>query len=56
MMNSFLTRGMGIFGLAGAVAIALALLAPTNAIANIYAFKDENGVTRFSNLPHLGKR
>jgi Transglycosylase SLT domain/Domain of unknown function (DUF4124) len=26
------------------------------AAANIYSFKDENGVTHFSNLPHLDKR
>lgn len=28
----------------------------TPATANIYAFKDEKGVTHFSNLPHLDKR
>ena len=26
------------------------------ASANIYSFRDENGVTHFSNLPHLDKR
>ena len=35
---------------------AAALLTTTHASANIYAFKDENGVTHFSNLPHLDKR
>jgi soluble lytic murein transglycosylase-like protein len=30
--------------------------APSSAIANIYSFRDENGVTHFSNLPHLDKR
>ena len=33
-----------------------AFFVATNAAANIYAFKDENGVTHFSNLPHLDKR
>ncbi|MEO8383874.1 MAG: lytic transglycosylase domain-containing protein [Betaproteobacteria bacterium] len=33
-----------------------AVFAATDAAANIYAFKDENGVTHFSNLPHLDKR
>ena len=42
---------MAVFGFAAA-----ALLAATNAAANIYAFKDEKGVTHFSNLPHLDKR
>lgn len=28
----------------------------STAAANIYSFKDENGVTHFSNLPHLDKR
>jgi soluble lytic murein transglycosylase-like protein len=35
---------------------AAALLLTTDARANIYAFKDEKGVTHFSNLPHLDKR
>ena len=39
------------FGLAAA-----ALIASTHATANIYAFKDDHGVTHFSNLPHLDKR
>jgi soluble lytic murein transglycosylase-like protein len=38
-----------------AFALALALGVPA-AEANIYSFKDENGVTHFSNLPHLDKR
>ena len=45
------TRRLALSGLAGAV-----LLASTVAAANIYAFKDEKGVTHFSNLPHLDKR
>ncbi len=28
----------------------------TDASANIYSFKDENGITHFSNLPHLDRR
>ena len=36
--------------------LAAALFMPLDASANIYAFKDENGVTHFSNLPHLDKR
>ena len=44
------------FGLAAVSLAAAALLTPTIAAANIYAFKDENGVTHFSNLPHLDKR
>lgn len=36
--------------------LAAAFFATTDAAANIYAFKDENGVTHFSNLPHLDKR
>ena len=35
--------------------VAAALTTP-HAMANIYAFKDEKGVTHFSNLPHLDKR
>ena len=27
-----------------------------DAVANIYSFKDENGITHFSNLPHLDRR
>ena len=41
----------GLFGL-----VATALFASKDAVANIYAFKDEKGVTHFSNLPHLDKR
>ena len=41
----------GLFGL-----VAAALFTPKDAAANIYAFKDEKGVTHFSNLPHLDKR
>jgi soluble lytic murein transglycosylase-like protein len=39
-----------------ACVMAAALFAPNSAYANIYAFKDEYGVTHFSNLPHLDKR
>jgi len=40
-----------------AVAVGLACaLAGTTASANIYSFKDENGVTHFSNMPHLDRR
>ena len=28
----------------------------SNAEANIYSFKDENGITHFSNMPHLDRR
>lgn len=38
-----------------AVAVSGALWTSSVA-ANIYSFKDENGVTHFSNLPHLDKR
>ncbi|HEX4857541.1 MAG TPA: transglycosylase SLT domain-containing protein [Usitatibacteraceae bacterium] len=31
-------------------------LAAARASGNIYSFRDENGVTHFSNLPHLDKR
>ncbi len=47
------SRGL-VFSLLGLVAAALFL--PKDAAANIYAFKDEKGVTHFSNLPHLDKR
>ena len=36
--------------------LAAALLTAVDSRANIYAFKDENGVTHFSNLPHLDRR
>ena len=38
-----------------AVGVSVALC-PVEATANIYSFKDESGVTHFSNLPHLDKR
>ena len=38
-----------------ACALVCALAVPTVS-ANIYSFRDENGVTHFSNLPHLDKR
>ncbi len=37
------------------LAIACTGYAP-NAEANIYSFKDENGITHFSNMPHLDRR
>ncbi len=40
----------------GIAVFVLALASPIPADANIYAFKDDNGVTHFSNLPHLDKR
>jgi hypothetical protein len=53
------TLGRG-FGRALSVAVlALGFLGASwvpSAVANIYSFKDENGVTHFSNLPHLDKR
>ena len=55
-MNSLLTRRMGSWVLVAVGLAAAALLTTTQASANIYAFKDENGVTHFSNLPHLDKR
>lgn len=35
---------------------AAGLLLPLSSAANIYSFKDETGITHFSNLPHLDKR
>ena len=61
MLNSYLIKTtippmlrrarLAVFGMA-----AIGVLATTDAAANIFAFKDENGVTHFSNLPHLDKR
>jgi hypothetical protein len=36
--------------------VAVGLVLPSIAVANIYSFRDENGITHFSNLPHLDKR
>jgi len=36
--------------------LAILLAAANTARANIYSFKDDQGVTHFSNLPHLDKR
>ena len=55
-MNSLLTQRIGSRVLAAVGLAAAALLTTSQASANIYAFKDENGVTHFSNLPHLDKR
>lgn len=38
----------------GMLVVLMSLL--VQAKANIYSFKDENGITHFSNLPHLDKR
>ncbi len=38
------------------IAAAACLVAPFESSANIYSFKDDAGVTHFSNLPHLDKR
>ena len=40
----------------GLVVAAAGLVAPLTATANIYSFKDDAGVTHFSNLAHLDKR
>ena len=40
----------------GLIVAAAGLIAPLTAAANIYSFKDDAGVTHFSNLPHLDKR
>ena len=55
-MNS--SRRLLVFRMRWAVVslAAAALFSAANASANIYAFKDEKGVTHFSNLPHLDKR
>ena len=64
MLISFLTQSMnkGVDIRKGGLRIALVCLVTAtsltavDAVANIYAFKDEKGVTHFSNLPHLDKR
>ena len=64
MLISFLTQSMnrsvairkGSMRLALVCLIIPASLTTVDAAANIYAFKDEKGVTHFSNLPHLDKR
>ncbi len=46
-----------VWRVAGVAAVAAgALLCASVAEANIYSFKDENGVTHFTNMPHLDKR
>ena len=46
-----------VFSRATAVALAIACLTSAfSSSANIYSFKDEKGITHFSNLPHLDKR
>ena len=64
MLISFLIKSMnrgvairkGILRRALVCLIIPASLTIVDAAANIYAFKDEKGVTHFSNLPHLDKR
>ena len=53
--NRKIGRELAVSSLLG-LGLAAALLAPPDAAANIYAFKDEQGVTHFSNLPHLDRR
>lgn len=53
--NRKIGRELAVSSLLG-LGLAAALLAPVDAAANIYAFKDEQGVTHFSNLPHLDRR
>ena len=55
-MSRTTTRWIAFARLAVSCFAVAAWLAPASAIANIYAFKDEKGVTHFSNLPHLDKR
>jgi len=40
----------------GLIVAAACLVTPFAATANIYSFKDDAGITHFSNLPHLDKR
>jgi soluble lytic murein transglycosylase-like protein len=40
----------------GLLCASAGLVLPSASAANIYSFKDENGITHFSNLPHLDKR
>lgn len=64
MLISFLIKSMnrgvairkGILRRALVCLIIPASLTILDVAANIYAFKDEKGVTHFSNLPHLDKR
>ena len=44
------------FGALRVISLIVGALACSSVCANIYSFKDENGVTHFSNLPHLDKR
>ena len=55
-MNSTAAYRHGILRLAIFCLAAAAAVTSRDATANIYAFKDEKGVTHFSNLPHLDKR
>jgi soluble lytic murein transglycosylase-like protein len=48
---------LGCRGIVGGFLMTVAgLVLPAVSAANIYSFKDENGITHFSNLPHLDKR
>ena len=55
-MNRGVAIRKGILRRALVCLIIPASLTIVDAAANIYAFKDEKGVTHFSNLPHLDKR
>ena len=55
-MNYSITQCVVRGRLAVSCLAAAAWLAPSDVAANIYAFKDEQGITHFSNLPHLDKR
>ena len=50
------SRKMVISGGRGLALAATCLVASTLSHANIYSFKDDAGITHFSNLPHLDKR
>ncbi len=52
MANQFLIRTI----VYSVLAIATCPVWAQNSVANIYSFKDENGVVHFSNLPHLDRR
>lgn len=55
-MNHPASQRVRVIQLAAACLAAAAWFLPTVAVANIYAYKDEKGITHFSNLPHLDKR
>ena len=55
-MNSALTQTISTSRLYAFGAAIACVLGCQFATANIYSFRDENGVTHFSNLPHLDRR